>query len=63
MIMPNNLKRQYELHADEYRAKAIEVLDSGWYILGNEVKLFEKEWAEYIGAKWCVGIANGLDAL
>lgn len=63
MIMPNNLKRQYDLHAPEYEAKALEVLRSGWYILGNEVKAFEKEWAEYIGAKHCVGLASGLDAL
>lgn len=63
MIMPNNLKRQYSLHADEYRKKAIEVLDSGWYILGKEVSAFEEEWAEYIGAKYCVGLASGLDAL
>lgn len=63
MIMPNNLGRQYSLHAEEYEKKAIEVLRSGWYILGNEVKAFEKEWAEYIGAKHCVGLASGLDAL
>lgn len=63
MIQPNNLKRQYDLHAEEYRKKAIEVLDSGWYILGNEVKAFEQEWAQYIGTKHCVGLASGLDAL
>lgn len=63
MIMPNNLKRQYELHAPEYEVKVLEVLRSGWYILGNEVKAFEKEWAEYIGSKYCVGLASGLDAL
>lgn len=63
MIMANNLKRQYDLHASEYEAKALEVLRSGWYILGNEVKCFEQEWAEYIGAKYCVGLASGLDAL
>ena len=63
MIMPNNLGRQYELHADEYKKKACEVLDSGWYILGKEVELFEKEWADYVGAKYCVGLASGLDAL
>ena len=63
MIMPNNLGRQYSLHADEYKRKAAEVLDSGWYILGNEVKSFEKEWADFIGAKHCVGLASGLDAL
>lgn len=62
-IMPNNLKRQYDLHASEYEAKALEVLRSGWYILGNEVKAFEEEWAQYIGTKHCVGLASGLDAL
>lgn len=62
-IMPNNLKRQYEMHAAEYEVKALEVLRSGWYILGNEVKEFEKEWAQYIGAAHCVGLASGLDAL
>ena len=63
MIMPNNLERQYSLHADEYRKKALEVLDSGWYILGKEVSSFEEEWANYIGTKYCVGLASGLDAL
>lgn len=62
-IMQNNLKRQYELYANEYEEKAIEVLRSGWYILGKEVENFEKEWAQYIGAKYCVGLASGLDAL
>ena len=62
-IMPNNLKRQYDLHASEYEAKALEVLRSGWYILGNEVQAFEKEWAQYIGTEHCVGLASGLDAL
>lgn len=63
VIMPNNLKRQYDLHAEEYEVKALEVLRSGWYILGEEVQAFEQEWADYIGAKYCVGLASGLDAL
>ena len=63
MIMPNNLVRQYSLHADEYKKKAEEVLDSGWYILGKEVSAFEEEWAMYIGSRFCVGFASGLDAL
>lgn len=62
-IMPNNLKRQFSLHAKEYEDKAVEVLRSGWYVLGNEVKAFEEEWANYIGSKFCIGVANGLDAL
>jgi dTDP-4-amino-4,6-dideoxygalactose transaminase len=39
------------------------VLNSGWYILGNEVKQFEQEFADYCEAKMCVGVGNGLDAL
>ena len=62
-IMPNDLGRQYSLHAAEYEAKAIEVLRSGWYILGREVEAFEKEWAAMVGARHCVGLASGLDAL
>jgi dTDP-4-amino-4,6-dideoxygalactose transaminase len=39
------------------------VLDSGWFVLGAETKAFEDEFAEYCGAKYAVGVANGLDAL
>lgn len=51
----------------QYRAELIEaaarVIDSGWYICGNELTAFEKEFAEYCGTKYCIGVANGLDAL
>lgn len=63
LIMPNDLRRQFSLYAGEYENKAIEVLRSGWYVLGEEVASFEKEWAAYIGTKHCVGLASGLDAL
>jgi len=39
------------------------VLNSGWYLLGEEVNAFESEYATYIGTKHCIGVANGLDAL
>jgi len=39
------------------------VIDSGWYIHGNECKAFENEFATYCGTKYCIGVANGLDAL
>ncbi|MBN1598676.1 MAG: aminotransferase class V-fold PLP-dependent enzyme, partial [Bacteroidales bacterium] len=39
------------------------VLDSGWYLLGNEVKAFEEEYGKFIGSRNCIGVANGLDAL
>lgn len=63
MIMPNNLLRQYLLRSNEYEEKIIEVLRSGWYVLGKEVENFENEWAHYIGTKYAVGLASGLDAL
>lgn len=62
-IMPNRLDRGFEMYREEFEKKALEVLHSGWYILGNEVKLFEEEFAEYLGIKYCVGLASGLDAL
>jgi dTDP-4-amino-4,6-dideoxygalactose transaminase len=39
------------------------VLDSGWYLFGKQVKLFEEEYGSFIGTKNCIGVANGLDAL
>jgi dTDP-4-amino-4,6-dideoxygalactose transaminase len=39
------------------------VMESGWYILGEEVEAFEREFAEYCGAKHCIGVSNGLEAL
>jgi dTDP-4-amino-4,6-dideoxygalactose transaminase len=42
---------------------AIRVIDSGWYIQGQEVKSFEQEFAAYCGISHCIGVANGLDAL
>ncbi len=51
----------------QYRAELIEacsrVIDSGWYIQGNECKEFDKEFAQYCGTKYAIGVANGLDAL
>lgn len=62
-IQCNRLDRGFELFQDEYEKKAIEVLRSGWYVLGKEVEKFEQEFADYLGAKYCVGLASGLDAL
>lgn len=62
-IMPNRLDRGFYMYQEEFEAKALEVLRSGWYVLGNEVKEFEEEFAQYTGAKYCVGLASGLDAL
>ncbi len=62
-IKANDLMKQFDKFKNEYEKKVIEVLNSGFYVLGNEVKEFEKEFAEYIGTKHCVGLACGLDAL
>lgn len=62
-IMPNRLDRGFFMYQEEFEAKATEVLRSGWYVLGREVSAFEEEFAAYIGAKYCVGLASGLDAL
>ena len=47
------------MYQNEFEEKALQVLRSGWYILGNEVKSFEEEFAEYLGVKYCVGLASG----
>lgn len=61
--MPNRMDRGFYQYQEELEKKAIEVLRSGWYILGNEVSKFEEEFAVYTGGKYCVGLASGLDAL
>ena len=62
-IMPNRMDRGFFAYQEEFEQKALEVLRSGWYVLGKEVEAFEQEFASYIGAKYCVGLASGLDAL
>lgn len=62
-IMPNRMDRGFEKYQEEIEAAALRVLRSGWYVLGPEVSAFEEEFARYVGAKYCVGLASGLDAL
>lgn len=50
-------------YQEEIENKLLEVFRSGWYLLGGELKNFEANLADYIGAKYAVGVANGLDAL
>lgn len=59
----NVLDRQYLKYAEEYDQAALEVLRSGWYVLGKQVEAFEKKFSEYIGSDYCVGLNSGLDAL
>ena len=58
-----SLKDVTGLHADEIKEAARRVIDSGWYLQGKENEAFEQHYAEYIGTKYCIGCANGLDAL
>lgn len=58
-----DLKAAYLELQPEIDAAIKRVLDSGWYVLGEEVNVFEQEYAAYCEAKHCVGVANGLDAL
>ena len=51
------------MHGEEIREAALRVIDSGWYLQGKENELFEQHYADYIGTKYCIGCANGLDAL
>ena len=63
MIKFLDLKKVNDAHGAEISAAIQRVLDSGWYLLGEEVSSFEREFADYCGAKHCLGVANGLDAL
>ena len=58
-----SLKDVTEKYKDEIHQAALRVIDSGWYLQGEENKNFESNYAKYIGTKYCVGCANGLDAL
>jgi len=63
MIKFLDLKKINLPYENAFQNKLKSVLDSSWYILGDEVKLFEKNFAEYCEAKHCVGVGNGFDAL
>lgn len=63
MIKFLDLQKVTQLHATEISEAVQRVVNSGWYLQGAEVKRFEEDYARYIGAPHCVGVANGLDAL
>ena len=58
-----DLKAINARHAEELKAAATRVIDSGWYVLGEEVKAFEAEFAAWTGSPHCVGTSDGLSAL
>jgi dTDP-4-amino-4,6-dideoxygalactose transaminase len=63
MISFLDLKKINLLYKNKLVEAFLRVLNSGWYILGEEVKNFEKEFASYCGVKHCIGVGSGLDAL
>jgi dTDP-4-amino-4,6-dideoxygalactose transaminase len=63
MIEYENLAKLNEPFFNEYLESFRNTMEKGWYILGDNVKKFEEEFAKYCGAGYCVGVASGLDAL
>ena len=63
MIKFLDLQRINAQYAQELKQVAAEVIDSGWYLLGDRLKQFESNLANYVGVKHAIGVANGLDAL
>ena len=63
MIKFLDLQKVTAKYKDEIHEAVDRVVDSGWYLQGEENKRFENDYANYIGTKYCVGVANGLDAL
>lgn len=63
MVDSNRLDLCFFKYKEDYNAKIQQVLNSGRYILGEEVRMFEKEFANYIGVKYCIGVGCGYDSL
>jgi dTDP-4-amino-4,6-dideoxygalactose transaminase len=63
MIKFLDLKKINEPYQEQFQEQLKTFLDKGWYILGNEVKSFEENFANFCGTKHCIGVGNGLDAL
>ncbi|MDD7275238.1 MAG: DegT/DnrJ/EryC1/StrS family aminotransferase, partial [Treponema sp.] len=58
-----DLKEITAKYREELHEAVLRVTDSGWYLQGRETKIFESNYAQYIGTKHCIGVANGLQAL
>jgi dTDP-4-amino-4,6-dideoxygalactose transaminase len=63
MVKNIDLQQVTQKYLIELQVAVSRVVESGWYLQGKENELFEKNFSEYIGTKYCVGVANGLDAL
>lgn len=63
MIKFLDLKKVNQPYEQAFQDKLKTIMDKGWYILGDEIKVFEADFAHYCGTKYCIGVGNGLDAL
>lgn len=63
MIEYENLYKLNQSFIEEYKSSFAKTLDSGWFVLGKNVEQFEKDFAQYNGNNYCIGVASGLDAL
>lgn len=63
MILFLDLKKVNSIYETAFQEKLNAILGKGFYILSNEVQLFEKKFANYCSSKYCIGVGNGLDAL
>ncbi len=63
MIKFLDLQKINDRHRQDFQAKLDAILDKGWLILGDEVKRFESDFANYCGTRHCIGVGNGLDAI
>lgn len=58
-----NLAKSNSIFMPDYKKAFSDFVEKGWYVLGEQVKSFEEEFASFIGTKYCIGVASGLDAL
>ncbi|MEZ0007792.1 dTDP-4-amino-4,6-dideoxygalactose transaminase [Flavobacterium sp. 28YEA47A] len=63
MIKFLDLKKVNQPYEQAFQDRLKTIMDKGWYILGDEIKAFETDFAHYCGTKYCIGVGNGLDAL
>ncbi len=63
MLYTNDTRRLNDSISKELKDSIQRVISSGWYILGEEVESFEREFADYCGTRHCIGVGNGTDAL
>ena len=62
-VLFGNLRAHYDAHRESIDAAVRRTLESGWYVLGQEIASFEREFAAYLGVRHCVGVGNGTDAI